>query len=298
MNMITKKKTVPLIEPNNLFSCINCNEIPIIISKWIVRSYQSYLVTGDMGTGKSTYIKSIARYYPINAPIRTSEIRPELNLRFAYPDRNIVSFFETNKMSVQDGLDFQKKTSGLVSIIGEIANAQAASWWIQTTKVAFRSGAGTFHGKTIDDTITGLRDNIAQVSHFTDINAVEVMVADALDFDIHMCREDKLRYNERITEVLPVKQREYPYPNYHNVQKEDMKMALDTNNLEYFRRMTDRKNYEAKNICEYDKEAQRYVFTHMFSESVIANMKKNLSKSDYERFEKDMDKLLTYNRGA
>lgn len=293
-----KKQTLPLMSPEQfLEKSSNYNDIPIILSKWIVRSYRSYLITGDQGCGKSTYLKSIVRFYEPWIGIRVNEIQPELNLRYAYPNRNIVEFYETPSISTQDGLNFQKKTSGTVNIIGEIASAEAASWWVQTTKVASKAGAGTHHGKTIDDTITAVRDNIMKVDHYSDADAVEIMVADALDYDIHMSR-DGFRFMERITEVLPVKQREYPFPNLKAVSEADMPMALRINQLEYFRRVTDRKNYETKNICEYDKDNRRYVFTKMFSESQIREIKKNLSKPEYELFEKDMDRLMSYNPNA
>lgn len=293
-----KKQTLPLMSPEQfLEKSSNYNDIPIILSKWIVRSYRSYLITGDQGCGKSTYLKSIVRFYEPWIGIRVNEIQPELNLRYAYPNRNIVEFYETPSISTQDGLNFQKKTSGTVNIIGEIASAEAASWWVQTTKVASKAGAGTHHGKTIDDTITAVRDNIMKVDHYSDADAVEIMVADALDYDIHMSR-DGFRFMERITEVLPVKQREYPFPNLKAVSEADMPMALRINQLEYFRRVTDRKNYETKNICEYDKDNRRYVFTKMFSEPQIREIKKNLSKPEYELFEKDMDRLMSYNPNA
>lgn len=293
-----KKQTLPLMSPEQfLEKSSNYNDIPITLSKWIVRSYRSYLITGDQGSGKSTYLKSIVRFYEPWIGIRVNEIQPELNLRYAYPNRNIVEFYETPSISTQDGLNFQKKTSGTVNIIGEIASAEAASWWVQTTKVASKAGAGTHHGKTIDDTVTAVRDNIMKVDHYSNADAVEIMVADALDYDIHMSR-DGFRFMERITEVLPVKQREYPFPNLKAVSEADMPMALRINQLEYFRRVTDRKNYETKNICEYDKDNRRYVFAKMFSEPQIREIKKNLSKPEYELFERDMDRLMSYNPNA
>ena len=187
-------------------------------------------------------------------------------------------------------MNFQKKTSGTVNMIGEIASAPASSWWVQTCKVASKSGAGTHHGKTIYDTITAIRNDMVKVDHYTDARAVEVMIADALDFDIHMDRTG-FRHLERITEVIPVKEQKYPYPDITNTGDVPLDLAIKINQQEFQRRITDRPTFTSKNLVEYDMEAKRYNLTNMFSDEYYNKILYNLSKKDRDVFERDMERI-------
>lgn len=296
----TERKKIALLTPEEYFRSQNMNEIPITMTSWIVRCYLSFLITGDQGTGKTTFLKSIIRFYEPSASLRINEKQPEMNLRYAYPNRNIVEFYETPSISGQDGLNFQKKTTGTVNIIGEIAEAIAASWWVQTCKVGSRSGAGTHHGQTTPDTITAISDDMIKVNGYSDAKAVERMVADVLDFDIHMNKVDGKRYCERITEVAAVKTQDYPYPDLLKCSKDgiDINTAIAINEQEYRKRQTDRTTFEYHNLVEYDFEQKKYVFKRMFSEENIKRITKDLDKRVKEKFEREMDLLLSTNPNA
>ncbi|SFU90837.1 hypothetical protein [Butyrivibrio sp. M55] len=290
------KKPVPLISPEECYINTNNNIIPILFSKWTVYGFLSFLVTGDQGCGKSTYLKSIARFYPPSAALRVSELQPELNLRFAYPNRNILAFAETGSVSVQDGLDFQKKTSGTVNIIGEIATAPAASWYSQTCKVASRSGAGTHHAKTVPDLITAFAMNMMSVAGYNNEKSVEVMVADAIDVDIHMARDRGDRFCERITEISAIKQEAYPFPDitrakFENAVVEPEKAAL-VNEQEYYKRVTDRATFSYHNLCEFDRKTKTYEFVSMFSDEFIKRILANIPADEEKLFVQDMNAIL------
>lgn len=278
------KTPVPMMKPETCLSQNN-NEIPILCSKWIVKGSQSYLVTGDQGSGKTTYLKSIMRFYPPSAALRVCEINPEMNLRFAYPYRNILEFSETAKMSTQAALDFQKKTSGTYNIIGEIATALASSWYVQTTKVASKAGAGTHHAKTVPDLISAFAMNMGG-----DEKIAEIMVADAIDYDIHMARENT-RFCERISEITAIHTENYPYPNLDNVPDDTvLAHAIDINNQEYHKRITDRTTYTYRNICHYDRDNKIYrldldsegnIFSKAYMEKILANCTTEKLKDEF-----------------
>lgn len=279
------------ITPAEYYKDSNNNIIPILFSKWTVYPYLSFLVTGDQGSGKTTYMKSIARFYPPSAALRVSELQPELNLRFAYPNRNILAFAETGSVSVQDGLDFQKKTSGTVNIIGEIATARAASWYIQTCKVASRAGAGTHHAKTVPDLITAFAMNMMSTDGYNNEKSVEVMVADAIDIDIHMTRDRGERFCERITEINAIHQESYPFPNIEKTGDVDPAFAALINEQEYHKRITDRSTFKYQNLCHYDRETKTYVFDNMFTNDTIKRILANIPTDEEQDFVRDMNTI-------
>ncbi|MBP3784468.1 MAG: hypothetical protein J6I68_14580 [Butyrivibrio sp.] len=290
------KGPAPLISPEQYYTNSNNNIIPILFSKWTVYGYLSFLVTGDQGSGKTTYMKSIARFYPPSAALRVSELQPELNLRFAYPNRNILAFAETGSVSVQDGLDFQKKTSGTVNIIGEIATAQAASWYVQTCKVASRAGAGTHHAKTVPDLITAFAMNMMSTDGYNNEKSVEVMVADAIDVDIHMTRDRGDRFCERITEISAIKQELYPFPDITQAKFEGSPVAPEkaalVNEQEYYKRVTDRSTFAYHNLCEFDRKTKTYEFVSMFSDEFIKRILANIPADEEKLFVQDMNAIL------
>lgn len=275
------------------------NEIPIYSIKWIIRAFRSALITGDQGCGKTTFLKSAVQYFEPWVALRVNELQPELNLRYAYPDRNIISFCEQPSVSTEAGLDFQKKTTGTVNILGEIATALLATWFIKTCKVASKSGVGTHHANDPDDLITSFAMDISHTLGFNDLTSIMYMVAEAIDFDIHMAKDKDFRFLERITEITAVNGEAYPFNNlddyirahpngdYGNgLSLEQMQAA---NRLEFQKRLTDRKPYKYENICHYDKKKKMYVMDKMFSDDTINNIVRILDSEDEAEFFRDME---------
>ena len=130
-----KFDSTPSIAPEDIIRGENAI-IPLTLLKWLIKGQRNIAITGAQGTGKSTMLKSLIRFIDASFSLRVQEITAELNLNYAYPKRNILAFQETESIKSQEGLNLQKKSSGDVNIIGEVAEAIQANFVVQTAMVA------------------------------------------------------------------------------------------------------------------------------------------------------------------
>lgn len=186
------------------------NKIPIETMKWLIKGCQVIGITGAQGCGKTTLLMSLIQYINPTYTLRIQELTFELNLRKLYPDRNILTFKETDSISGQAGLDLMKKTDGTVTILGEVATAPVASWLVELSQVASLFTLFTHHAKTTKDLLTALRNALLQAGGFSNEMVAMEQVVDTIHFDIHMDKDiDGHRYIERITEIIPLGKGEY-----------------------------------------------------------------------------------------
>lgn len=293
-----KFDSTPSIAPEALFRDKNA-EYVIKLAKWLVKGSQNIAITGDQGTGKTTALKSFIRFIREDYTLRVQELTPELNLRYAYPDRNVLSFRETETISSQEGLDLQKKTSGTVNIIGEVATAEAASWIIQTAKVASKMTMFTHHAKTTKDLIVSLRNNMMQINNYSDDASVDEMIASSLNVDIHLERKKGKRYIGRITEIIPIRDRSYPVSNLgevvdsegHPVDMETLQRDNIINEDEYRRRITDRVLFSSRDMLRFNEDTREYEMLAMPSNEMLESMKEALTKEEEAEMMKDLEYL-------
>ncbi len=221
------------------------------VIQWIVRGCQVCAITGTQGSGKTTLLMAMIKYIPPVYTLRIQELAFELHLREIYHDRNIVTFQETEFISGQEGLDLQKKTDGVVNILGEVASAPVASWLIQMSMVASLFTMFTHHAKTTDNLIKYLRNCLLTDGGFTNEVIAKEQVVDTVRFDIHMERDiHGHRYVQRITEIVP---------------------THDSRQL-----------YRLNNIVEYREG--KYVMTGQFSRESSEEILSHLEEEDRQRF--------------
>lgn len=174
------------------------------LMKWIIKGCQVTGITGAQGSGKTTLLMYLIGYINKSYAIRVQEMNFELYLRRRYPERNIVSFRETGYISVQEGLDIQKKTDGAVNILGEVATAQAGSYMIQMGMSASLFTVFTHHATSTEYLLLTLRNALMECGGFSDENLAMAQVLSVLKFDIHIMKDvTGKRYIQRITEIIP-----------------------------------------------------------------------------------------------
>lgn len=273
-------------------------EFVIPMLKFLVKGARVTALTGEQGCGKTTMLMAMIKYIYPTLNIRVQETAFELHLRKVYPNRNILTFRETDTVSGQEGLDLQKKTDGAVNILGEVATDAVAAWMIQMAQVASKFTIFTHHAKTFENLILSLRNSLLKIGMFNNEKVAEIQVVNVMNFEVHLKKGfDGSRFIERITECIPVKEQN-PYTFDHR-QETTMEGKFDKfidNATHYFQKITETETYKAVNIIEYhDGE---YVITNKISDENIALMKENMSDEDQKEFDKYLAEFFGGNGGT
>ena len=261
-------------------------EDAIDLLKYLVKGARIISLTGEQGCGKTTMLMAMIENIYETMNLRITETAFELHLRKIYPTRNILSMRETETISGQACLDVQKKTDGSVNIIGEVATDPVASWMIQSAQVASKFTLFTHHAKTFPDLVTALRNSMLRAGVFKDERTAEEQVVQVLNFDIHLVKDFRgRRYIERVTECIPVEEKnEYTY-DYRKEKTMDKKIEKFMDNATvFFTKTTNRELYKYRNVMEYHDGT--YVLTNPITEHNIKEMLNNMDDTDAEEFKK------------
>lgn len=238
-------------------------EIPMELLKWIVKGCQITAVTGAQGTGKTTLLMALIGFIPSAYTLRIQELAFELHLRDVYGERNIVTFQETDCISGQEGLDLQKKTDGVVNILGEVATAPVAAWLIQMSMVASLFTMFTHHAKTTKNLIKYMRNCLLTDGAFRNEQIAEEQVVDTIRFDVHLEKDASgHRYIERITEIIP--------------------LDVDQSSEVFSSTGIGRPLFKLQNLVEYQNG--KYVRCGSFSDASMELITKHLTMAEQEAF--------------
>lgn len=274
-----KFDSTPSVEPEKIIQGFNAI-IPITLIKWLIKGQRNVAITGAQGTGKSTLLKSLVRFIHPKYSLRVQEKTAELNLNYAYPYRNILSFQETESIDSQEGLNLQKKTSGDVNVVGEVAEAIQANFVVQTAMVASLFAMFSHHAKTLNDLIMSFANNLLDPNcgiYRDKKEAIEV-VAKILNIDVHLENKNGERYIERISECIPINEMKYP--------SEIGNASHEQDELEYWKRETDRKPYEERILMHY--ENGEFVLDNLPSKQMIDDIRSKLSPEEEKQFLNEM----------
>lgn len=265
---VRKHDSILDMDIHSIITDEGCEEL-IHILRWMVRGCLVMVITGEMGSGKTTLLKVLIQFIRKTFTLRVHEQIFELNLSKVYPDMNILTLRETETISGQDALDIMKKTDGTVIILGEVASYVAANWLVETSQIS-KMTLCSHHAQTTEDLIDYLKIAQLRVGGFQNELLAEEQVVKAIHIDIHMENKGGHRYISRITEIVPVHDKEY---------SGDINIAT----IEYFRRNTNRKAYKTVDIVKY--ENGRYVVKNAFSPRTVKRILMNLNPEEYNEFE-------------
>lgn len=254
-------------------------EIIIDFMKYIIMGCMVIVITGNVGTGKTTMLKALVKFIDPTLSIGMEEEVFEAWLNKLYPRRNINSYRKTDFISIEEGFDFQKKADRDVMIMGEVSEQKHAALIFQLSQFT-RMTICTNHSSETKKLIEYFR-NAGLVSNiFSSEQEAEEQVASALQWDIHMKRDkDGHRYIERITEIIPNEN----YCLLDGLSTEDIWKLYLKKNIE--------KRYQTRDIIRF--ENGRYVAKSIISDRSLAKIQENLSGQDLQQFENFYHKYFT-----
>lgn len=281
---VRKFDSVPSIRPELLFTDKNA-VIPITMIKWLIKGFQNMVISGGMGTGKTTTLKSLVRFFSADLAFRVFEISAELNLQYAYPLRNIIALQETEFIKLQEEMDLGMKLNSDITIIGEMASKESVSFYTESARKGSKMAIGTIHTNDPDSLIAYTRDAIPGYSNE---RAAEEAVVEALRIDLHLEKKKDHRYIGYIAEIVPLNERRYP-SQMEDIPERTIEEWERIDHIEYMHRRTDRRTYTVNYLVRFTEDG--YVLCNMPSERTMLSIRNNLTSEEEEQFNKDMDLL-------
>lgn len=294
---LRKFDSAPSVAPHKLLQNNKYDYLAICLMKWAIKCELNSIISGGMGTGKTTMLKSFVRYIDNMYPIRVYEKQFELNLNFTYPEKNIFAFQEAGNMTEQNCLDFGKKTMGAVSIIGEIANKDQASYFIQSAYVASRFGLATHHAETAESLIEAISDNLLQAGIYSDKKDAVRAVVSVINLDCHLSNIKGNRHIERITEIIPLE--EIPYPSEME-EKASLQEKVMMDASRFMKDMTNKKLYKVVDLLIWKAdddigEKGHYEFVNRPSPGLMKKMLKKLMIKDEQKMKSELENMRIAN---
>lgn len=158
-------------------------------------------ITGAQGSGKTTLLKALVRYISPKYNLRIAESVFELWMRRVLPQRNILTFRETESVDSTEGLDAFRKTDGNCLMMGEVASIQAAALMIELSQVSEQQ-LFTHHAVTTEKLLGYFKNALLRTGVYSDEKMAREQVAEA--FDIHVLCERDLNGKRYIKEIAEV----------------------------------------------------------------------------------------------
>lgn len=251
------------------------NQIPINVMKYTIIGLMVSVITGNMGTGKTTILKAIIKYIDATFNIRVQEDIFETHFDKLFPQRNISTFRRTDTISMEEGVEFIRRTDGDVIILGEIIEQTQAAVFFLIAKITSLTMC-TCHPMTVQKMIEFFRDALKSTGQFSSEEEAEKQVVETIRWNFHTEKIRKgpqkgHRYLERITEIIPLKEDEMP---------DDV--SLKDAALLYLKKKISKK-YVTKDIVVY--EDGEYVVKNSISEDSLKKIRNNISGKEAEEFE-------------
>lgn len=269
------------------------NFIMIALAKWCIKGEFNVIVTGQAGSGKTTFLKAGVKFMDPARNIRVLEKAFELSLRFMYPDLNLLTVQETGTKSIEALADWMKKANSAITIVGEVAEALAMGQYYESCQVNSRQGIGTHHAGTTQEFIEAAAGNLTKIGQYRDKNDAVAAVVRTVNINIHIgISNTGSRYVDFIDEIIPYDSVLFPSETEEYSKRSEMDKTL-ADARKYFRDMVSPKKYTINRLCHWTDEGgyPHYVLDSIPTERFYNHIRQRFPEKMAENFDLDMQGL-------
>lgn len=172
----------------------------------LVRAKYNIFISGDTGSGKTTFLNALSNFIPRDERIITIEDSAELQIKNI---ENLVSLETRNantsgrgEISIRDLIRSALRMRPERIVVGEVRGAEALDM-LQAMNTGHDGSLSTGHANSTRDMLSRLETMVLQGNDGLPLPAIRQQISSALDIIIHLSRlRDKSRRTMEITEVL------------------------------------------------------------------------------------------------
>lgn len=151
--------------------------------KTLVKGRANIVVIGEMGSGKTTFLKWLLGFMPEDLIIGTLETTFELHLEKLYPDRHWVQLEEQYDYSLQNLFATMLRQNVDIMLVGE-SRSYEVNELIKAMSRGHSGSIGTAHSIGAREVIDDFADMILESGKSVDLQALKYRIARAIDIVI------------------------------------------------------------------------------------------------------------------
>lgn len=167
----------------NMLKSDTLSEEMVDALKILAKGRANTVVIGEMGSGKTTFMKWLLGYIPDDLIVGTLETTFELHLEKLYPEKHWVQLEEQHDYSLQDLFAVMLRQNVDIMLVGE-SRSYEVNELIKAMSRGHSGSIGTAHSIGPSEVIDDFADMILESGKSVDLQALKYRIARAVDIVI------------------------------------------------------------------------------------------------------------------
>ena len=186
----------------NMVNSRTVTEEMVEVLKLLAKGRANIVVIGEMGSGKTTFMKWLLGFMPDNLIIGTLETTFELHLEKLYPNKHWIQLEEQHDYTLQDLFAVMLRQNVDVMLVGE-SRSYEVNELIKAMSRGHSGSIGTAHSIGAREVIDDFADMILESGKSVDLQALKYRICRAVDVVIKFRKlPDRSRVCAGIYEVV------------------------------------------------------------------------------------------------